>query len=222
MKRLTKEQSKIVEEHYLAAMNITNKYWDKNKTLLSDKKISLEDLEQIALMKMCEKALRIDETSVKFITTLYNELEFAINREVFKYNIVKIPRPDDWDLEMHKNNKEQFATILHGIVELDKPIMAEHGEMATLETIESQLTSETKIDYFKEDVEDIFIKDVLERYFNSTTVEMLLLYIEDYSITQISERLNIKRTSLVNKLYKAKAELKNYIERDCLFGYNGA
>ena len=213
--KLTDEQRELVESHYKSIMQISNDYRRKNKDLLSIKKLSKEDVEQIALMKACEIALKNETIKYKFSTYLYNTLYFEIGREVDKYNIIKIPRRDNWHLKGHRDFKDEYNFVLkNGIDELDKSLNNSDGE-GEFFTIMDKLD----VDSAKDDAEyeKILLKEILVEYVGQDMAQALILQSDGFSLNQIANKLGMKPTTLVNRLHKAKINIKSLSTRETLF-----
>lgn len=213
--QLTRKQKDLVDSHYKSIMQISNDFRRRNRDLLLIKKLSKDDVEQIALMKACEIALKSETIRNEFSTYLYNTLPFDIGREVNSYNIVKIPRRDNWDLEGHEELREEYNSVLrHGIGELDKPLDNNDGEGEVFTVMDRFDVDSAEED---QEYEKLLLQETLIKHVGQDMAQALILQSDDFSLKQIADKLGIKVTTLRNRLYKAKDDIKSLTTRETLF-----
>ena len=213
--KLTEEQKQLVEDNTSHVISIANRYMRNNFVKIQAKKMTDDDIKQIALERSCVLASKYRcENDAKFSTYLYEILGFEINRAVDAYNIVKIPRPEHWTSDFNKGYRDDYSLVANkGIGELDVPVVS-FGNDGT--SSDSFLLDSLEGDSFNGSFEDIWIDDMLSCHLNKRDIEAMKLYIMGYTPLEISQKLNIKRTTLVNRLYKARTKIAKAIET---YGY---
>ena len=213
--KLNTRQRELINKHYLSIMQISNDFRRDNRDLLSIKKLSKEDVEQIALMKACEIALRDKEIKNEFSTYLYSTLSLGIGREVNGYNIVKIPRRDNWKLESHKEFVDEYNSVLrNGIDELDKPLNNSNGDGEVF-TVMDKFDLDSVED--ENAYERLLLEETLTKHVGGDMAKALMLQSDDFTLEYIANELNLKTSTLRNRLYKAKDNIKLLSTRDSLF-----
>lgn len=212
MKKLNNEQRQLVESHHLLTMKIVNSYWSSNRDVIETKKLTKMDLEQIALEQLCNIALKSDNIKYEFSTYLCSVLHREIGRVINNYNIIKIPRRDNWNTSDEADVKILNSISRHGISELDRPMNTSSDtddEVLRVDTLHD--------DAFESTIDEILLEETLCTHLGHSMARAIVLQLQGYSLKEIANILNLKQSTLRNRLYGAKDTIKKLSTKDGLF-----
>lgn len=199
---LTEEQSKLVEQYHKLAMKISNQYYDKNVSMLMNKKLERGDIDQITNIWLCTLAKRFDSTKGKFSTYLYNLLEVSVSREVEQYNIVKIPVRYAWE----RGNAEEYMGVMYGgIEELDKSLPSSVADdLTVMDTIAD--------DDIDNPIDSAIINNILNKSLDEKNVQIVKMTVGGYLQKEIAEKLGISIPTVKFRLGRSRKILREELE----------
>lgn len=203
--KLNAKQKQLVEDYFLLGMKIGNEYYNKNRDMILNKRLEKDDIDQIVCVELCKMAKYYDE-DLNFATLVKSYLPSNVGSVVLQYNIIKIPRIDNWKLDMHKDNIDELSSITHnGIFELDKPSTSNDGSGDTFSELDLIPSDDC------DSLERIELEDELASHFNKTVARSLILQSDGYSVADISKKLNVKNTTLTNWIRQAKIRMREMV-----------
>lgn len=199
--KLTNEQLEKIESCHNLIIKIALEYYYTNEQMITNKKLDIDDIQQVAFEEAIKLVKAHKQDSSKFTTYLCNYLALKIQAIVAKYSIVKIPIQQDWD-KYHKENTDELRQIYYyGVVELDAPVPSVGEDTFLINIIEDELSGE--------DYDYIETMSSIERILTDGEYDVFKLKVKGHTDKQIGDILNINSGNATVRMSNSRKKIKS-------------